>query len=78
MGNKPCGGIHPIEGTAAGIGMPAETRVCFWCHKDNAKHFYYEGDAYIHAQCAIGFLQTEEARVIIDHRHTVVLNFKHE
>jgi hypothetical protein len=76
MSERPCGGIHPIKGTSKGLRKPAAERVCFVCHKDNAQHFYYEGDAYVHAQCAIKFLQTEDAKVIIDHGHTVQLNFK--
>ena len=78
MERNTCGGIIPIRGTAKGIRKPAAARICFVCHKDDARHFYYEGDAYIHAQCAIKFLQTEEAQVIVDHKHTVTLNFKHE
>jgi hypothetical protein len=80
------GGIHPIKGTSAelrpGIPRPAPIppaqRICCVCQKGDAQHFCMENEEYIHARCALEYLQTEEGKIIIEHGHTVRLDFRAE
>jgi hypothetical protein len=73
-----CGGVHPIKGTSVGIGISASQRICCVCEKDDAQHFCIENDSYIHARCALEFLRTKQGQVIIEHGHTVRLDFRAE
>ncbi len=80
------GGIYPIKGTSVsytpGIPhpspIPAAQRICCVCGGGDAQHFCEENKAYIHARCAVEYLQTEQGRTIIDHGHTVRLDFRAE
>jgi len=71
-----CGGIEWIKGKAEGIrDLPAAERVCCVCHEGDSQHYCYETEAFIHARCAIPFLQTENGKQIIRHGHQVRLDF---
>jgi hypothetical protein len=80
------GGIHPIKGTSASYRpglphpslIPAAQRICCICEKGDARHFCDENKKYIHARCALEYLQTKQGKIIIDHGHTVRLDFKAE
>lgn len=72
----PCGGIYPggpIPPPKTGYDFP-----CWVCRKSGAQHFCDEWDTPIHARCVPTFLQTEEGRVVIKHKHTVYLDFSLE
>jgi hypothetical protein len=70
------GGIHPIKGTKQGYQhLPAEKRICCHCGLGDARHYCMENEKFIHAHCAPAFLQTDEGRIIINHGHTVRLDF---
>jgi hypothetical protein len=75
-----CGGIHTIKGASPGSppsSIPAAQRICCVCQRDDARHFCWENERYIHARCALEFLQAE-GKVIVDHGHTVRLDFRAE
>ncbi|HEY5174381.1 MAG TPA: hypothetical protein VII95_02320 [Terriglobales bacterium] len=72
---KSHGGIHPIKGTSASY-RPG--RICCVCGEDDAQHFCDENKEYIHARCALKYLQTEQGKIIIEHGHTVRLDFRAE
>ena len=79
------GGIHPIKGKSVAYRhgpspslMPATQRVCCVCGEDDAQHFCDENKEYIHARCALKYLQTEQGKIIIEHGHTVRLDFRAE
>jgi hypothetical protein len=79
----PCGGIYPIKGTwvepiAAQRDESKPEQRCWVCGKGNTAHFCDEWDCYIHARCAVQFLQSEEGQCVIDHGHEVHLNFSIE
>jgi hypothetical protein len=75
----PCGGIYPITGTWVEPLTRDQTDVrCWTCGKEGALHFCDEWDCYIHARCAVLFLQTEEGQCVILHGHTVTLDFSLE
>jgi hypothetical protein len=66
----PCGGIYPIDDRSPNLR-------CFHCDRHDPKptHFVEEWDAYVHSGCVVPFLQTEEGKIIIKHKHEVVINF---
>jgi hypothetical protein len=71
------GGIHPIKGKSTSL-VPAAQRICCVCEEGDARHFCYENKKYIHARCALQYLRTEQGKVIVDHGHTVRLDFRAE
>jgi len=75
--SKACGGIYPIKGTIK-TRPPAAKRICCVCGKDNASHFCQETEVYLHAVCAIAFLQTEDGKIVIKHGHHIHIHFQDE
>lgn len=77
----PCGGIYPIKGTWV-EGVPRDESKpehrCWTCGRLGALHFCDEWDTFIHARCAILFLQTDEGECVISHGHVVELDFSVE
>lgn len=65
----PCGGI--------GFGGPLYPDVwegdCFHCGKPGANHFCDEWDCFLHAECVLPFLATEEGQIVIEHKHRIVI-----
>ena len=66
----PCGGVY--------FGGPLYPDVwtgeCISCGQGNADHFVDEWDAFIHAECVIGWLQrTEEGQVVLNHAHNIII-----
>ena len=41
-------------------------------------HFCHEWDTSIHARCVPRFLATDEGQIVIDHKHTILLDFSIE
>jgi len=77
----PCGGIYPVKGTWVEKLKRDERKPeqrCWVCQQPGAMHFCDEWDCYIHARCAIPFLQSDEGKIVIGHRHTVILDFSAE
>ena len=80
------GGIHPIKGTSTELRpgiphptlIPPEQRICCVCRRDDARHFCMENEEYMHARCALRFLQTEQGQTVVNHGHTVHLDFRAE
>lgn len=86
----PCGGIYPVQGTwheTMGI-KPSPTKStdkvsptdggCWMCHMGGCEHFCDEWDTYIHARCVARFLLTDEGHIVMEHGHTVILDFSKE
>jgi hypothetical protein len=73
----PCGGITPTKNSFLRdtVASPQE---CYYCGKKGALHFVEEWDAFIHAVCVPAFLQTDEGKVIIKHKHEVYIDFELE
>jgi hypothetical protein len=63
----PCGGIYPLS-------FPMVSP-CFVCGKEGSDHFIEEWDAFIHADCILPFLQTEEGQIVLKHRHEIHIVF---
>ena len=79
----PCGGIEPIKPSPE-IENNYQTKVdptkggCWVCGYGGCHHFCHEWDTYIHARCVPKFLQTEEGLCLIEHKHTIFLDFSLE
>lgn len=77
----PCGGIEPFDGGPGTIyeKIGAAKGGCWVCQRGGCKHFYHEFDTYIHASCALDeeFLD-QEGSCIIEHQHTMILDFSLE
>jgi hypothetical protein len=41
-------------------------------------HFCHEWDTFIHARCVPRFLASDEGQIVIEHKHTVLLDFSIE
>lgn len=77
----PCGGIHPIDNDWPGtIREPLDPSHggCWVCSRGGAMHFCHEWDTFIHARCVPGFLATDEGQIVIEHKHTIILDFSLE
>lgn len=73
----PCGGIVPIKhvlGTIQDELSPGRGG-CWICDRGGCTHFVIEWDAYIHAKCVPAFLQSEEGKIVINHGHTIHVDF---
>lgn len=74
-----CGGIYPIRNLHPEIRDIFERPYpCWMCGKLGAKHFCDEWDTPIHARCVAKFLLTEEGECVIEHGHTVEIDFSLE
>lgn len=62
----PCGGIFPTT--------PGDC-ACFHCNKKDPPpdHFVLEWDAFIHGTCVEAFLTTQEGKIVLGHKHEVVV-----
>jgi len=60
----PCGGIYPDS-------TMSKDR-CWMCRQIGCDHFVMEWDAAIHGTCIEAFLETEEGKVVLDHKHIVI------
>jgi hypothetical protein len=77
----PCGGIEPMsnpDGLTIKDKLPPTKGGCWMCSRGGCKHFCHEWDTYIHARCVPAFLKTEEGKIIMGHKHLVVLEFELE
>lgn len=72
------GGIAPIKGSPRKEKLPPEKRICCVCNKGDARHFCEDTQTYLHAVCAIAFLQSEIGKIVIQHGHHVHLHFRDE
>jgi hypothetical protein len=76
----PCGGIYPIEYTRwKDCYIPGAQEKCFVCRDPwdpNAAYVYFcdEWDCWIHKGCIHEFLLTEEAKVVIRHKHEIQID----
>lgn len=59
----PCGGIYPV----AGMGQYK----CFQCDKPGCDHFVAEWDAFLHGTCVRPFLETDEGKCVLGHKHHI-------
>lgn len=41
-------------------------------------HFCHEWDTFIHARCVPRFLATDQGQLVIEHEHTILLDFSLE
>jgi len=41
-------------------------------------HFCHEWDTFIHARCVPRFLASDEGQIVIEHKHTILLDFSIE
>lgn len=63
----PCGGIHPL-----GWENPARDKYkCGQCGKPKPDCFVMEWDDFIHSECVPAFLETEEGKIVLEHKHEV-------
>jgi hypothetical protein len=74
----PCGGIWPMA--MGGGGYVNEVRQtidggCFICQRGGCRHWIDEWETFIHARCVPQFLQTQKGKVVMAHKHTVILDF---
>ena len=73
----PCGGIYPIASTPFEALRPEGSGgYCFHCGKPDSvvphpSHFVEEWDAYIHQECIESFLETEDGKIVLVHKHCV-------
>ena len=77
----PCGGIHPIDNGQLGTirkHLDPTQGGCWVCSRGGAMHFCHEWDTFIHARCVPRFLETDEGQAVIEHRHTILLDFSLE
>jgi len=77
----PCGGIHPIDNDQLGTireHLDSTQGGCWVCSRGGAMHFCHEWDTFIHARCVPRFLATDEGQIVIDHKHTILLDFSIE
>lgn len=75
----PCGGIYPInvsnlqsiEGSIVNAGA-----ICWQCSKNDPPpdHWCEEWDTPIHGTCVKEFLETDEGKIVISHRHEIVVH----
>jgi hypothetical protein len=75
----PCGGIYPVE-RAPNDCPVAEADRCWYCGKTEPKadHFVEEWDCYIHGVCVAPFLETDEGKIVLGHKHVVVVEIDGE
>jgi len=75
----PCGGIYPVvEDSELGQFHRKGSLYndCFYCNKEidyKDLMFCDEWDCYLHRDCVIDFLKTEEGKVVLGHGHAVIL-----
>ena len=77
----PCGGIHPIDNDQLGTirkHLDPTQGGCCVCSRGGAMHFCHEWDTFIHARCVPRFLASDEGQIVIEHKHTVLLDFSIE
>lgn len=82
----PCGGVFPLNIVPADGGIspgnlaksiPEENRLCFWCGRPGAGHFYEEFDDFCHAVCFLRDLHYHpegEAMICLLHEHHMILD----
>jgi hypothetical protein len=78
----PCGGIYPVNRAGPkwppGCYLPGAQPNCFVCRKPwnpalERIYFCDEWDCWMHKECVHEFLQTEEGRCVLRHRHEIVI-----
>lgn len=77
----PCGGIHPIDNDLLGTireRLDSTQGGCWVCSRGGAMHFCHEWDTFIHARCVPRFLATDQGQLVIEHEHTILLDFSLE
>jgi len=68
----PCGGIHPIKGSWCEAYVNPKIP-CIHCGKGKCDLFCMEWDGPLHSACVEDFLKTEDGKVILAHKHEVVV-----
>lgn len=84
----PCGGIRPVDESLVtnktlelktlNDQLEPEDGGCWVCGLGGCRHFLEEYDTFIHAICALKFLQSTEGQIVIHHKHTIELDFNLE
>jgi len=79
----PCGGIYPVVSGSDFDNMHGSSANddCFLCGKEIEKKdlmFCDEWDCYLHRDCVVEFLKTEEGQIVLRHGHQVVLYWEKE
>jgi hypothetical protein len=68
----PCGGIYPIAGSALEK-FTNDKQPCWMCDKGSCDCFCDEWDTMIHSACVPAFLETDEGKIVLAHRHEVIV-----
>jgi hypothetical protein len=68
----PCGGIIPIKGTWVEK-FHDPKHPCWQCNKGDCDVFCQEWDTPLHSKCVRAFLETEEGKIVLAHKHMVVI-----
>jgi len=79
----PCGGIYPITPKHPFGEMHGKSNYdnCFHCNKEIKSEdlmFCDEWDCYLHRDCVMDFLKSEDGQVVLLHGHEVVLYYEKE
>ena len=72
----PCGGIFPMEPVVSTHPEGQTCSCCCWTcskHFPPPDHFLIEWDAFIHGKCVEAFLKTDEGKIVLDHKHAVIV-----
>lgn len=78
----PCGGIWPLKPDHDYAKMHGNSAFdeCFYCNKDIQPEdlmWCEEWDCYLHRDCVVPFLKTDEGLIVLKHGHIVVLYLEH-
>lgn len=60
----PCDGIYPFAPNGEEYGS------CWMCNQ-TGDHFVWEWDTFICVSCIPAFLETEEGRIVLEHKHAI-------
>lgn len=74
----PCGGIRPVLVKDETSYLPGAQKWCFQCREvwnEEAEYVYFcdEWDCWICRECIHEFLQTEEGKIVIRHKHEILI-----